>query len=167
MDLFLGNKEMIGVETLSVQRDKNGTLTGYARLWIGGHFLGTIHDFIYMDGYLLGGLFQISRVPFLMDGISMDNSESLYAYLFKRLEDGSEDEIHNYLVNFGTMSDAFNVWAFKKGDNITIGWKLRDDYHNPYYLDLVDYPPSAFFHTLNYRIFNEFVERLERIFQCW
>jgi hypothetical protein len=166
MNLFLGDKSEIGVEVQFIERDKNNSLTGYARLWFGGHFVGTIYDFIYLDGYLLGGLFEITRVPFLNQEVLPSNFENLYNYFFDRLEDENDEEIYNYLINFGTMADNFHVWAFKKDDNITIGWKLRNAI-NPYHLDLLDYPSSAFFYTVNYETLVEFIERLDRILKNW
>lgn len=165
MELFLGNKNEIGVETQVTSRNQDGTLMGYAKFWVEGSFLGSFYDYIYLDGYLLGGLFQMLRVSELSDANFPLNPEDQFIYFEKKANDINDNEIDSYRVSFGTLTDSFLIWAYRKDDNLVILWKFIGNQFT--YEDLKDYPREAVKHVVTYDKFKEFVERLNRILSNW
>lgn len=165
MELFLGNKNEIGVEAQVTSRNQDGTLMGYAKFWIKGSFLGSCYDYIYLDGYLLGGLFQMLRVSELSDANVSLNPEDQFVYFERKANDINDNEIDSYRVSFGTLTDSFLIWAYRKNDNLVILWKFIGN--RVTYEDLKDYPREAVRHVVRYDKFEEFVERLNRILNSW
>lgn len=165
--LFLGSKNSIGVQIKVKKSDESKPLMGYAKLWFGNKFLGTIYDFIYIDSYLLGGLYQMLRV----ENIFLDfpaNTESQFSFLSRRSNDLDDDEIDSYRVSFGTLTDKFSVWAYRHDeDKITILWKIEIRENEFLYRDLKNYPTEIFRYTMQYDRVKDFVERLDRIIKVW
>jgi hypothetical protein len=167
MNFFLGDKHEIAVEARSIHLNKSNGLMGYAIIWVGGNFFGTIYDLIYMDGYLLSGFYQIDKVPILLEADSLKNKQAIFKYLRGRLRDENDFKIHKHLVSFGTLTDMFTVFAYKNGEHITICWKISRDMILPGFKDLANYPTTPFLYTMKYSLYKEFIERLERILKVW
>jgi hypothetical protein len=167
MHLFLGSKDEIGVEIKVIDRNKHETLMGNAKLWFGGQFLGVFSDYIYLDGYLLGGLFQMLKVEELNDKKFPLESNAEYEYFVRRSNDLNDDEIDGYRVSFGTLADNFNIWAYREANNIVILWKLVINEGGFTNEDLINYRKDVFKYAMNYDKFKEFSERLERILNVW
>jgi len=165
MELFLGNRKEIGVELNVTGRETHGTLMGYAKIWFGGNFLGSYHDYIYLDGYLLGGLSEMLKVGELNATNFPKDVVSQFHYFESRSNDLHDSEISGYLVSFGTLTDSFTKWVFKEGANITILWKLENTQSS--YEDLKTYPSDIFKYTISFDRLEEFVERLDRILKNW
>jgi hypothetical protein len=70
-------------------------------------------------------------------------------------------------MGFGTFTDMFYVFAYKKDENIFIEWKIDEDANNTIFSDLIDYPSSFFLYKIEYVKFKEFIERLDRIIANW
>lgn len=167
MNLFLGSRDEIGVEVIVTECNNDGAFRGYARLWMGGQFLGDILDYIYLGGYLLGGLYEILRVKEMTYlTFPVDKTEQ-YLYLINKANDMNDEESDSYLIGFGTMTDAFSIWAYKKDDFIEIIWKLVHTEGNYLSDALQGYPNEVFKYKVKYSVFEDFVKRLERIFKNW
>jgi len=167
MDVFIGDKEEIAVEIRSAHIDGNKSLVGNARIWLGNNFFGTIYDHIHLNGYLLGGLFQIDTVPVFDNQQSFQRCKSTFDYLYESLSDEEEAKVmdaQSYLVNFGTLTDMFTIFSYKSGDAITITWKIRnnDEFNYNRFEDLKNYPQTVFSYTMNFRKFKQFIEDVER-----
>lgn len=165
MDIFIGDKKQFGIEIKSAHLFNNRNPYGYAKIWLGGNFFGSIYDSVYLDGYLLGGLFQISNVPFLSITESFTDCHSMFEYFYKRLLDENDAEVHRYLINFGTFTDAFTIFAFKNNADVTVLWKIRDDNNYSNYSrfeDLINYPLNSFCYTVSYEKFRNIIESTEK-----
>lgn len=162
MDNFIGSKQEVGVEIKNASRFNGLNPYGYARIWLGGNSFGSIHDFIYLDGYLLCGLFQIDNVPFLSITHSFTDCHGMFEYFYKRLLDENDIEVHRYLINFGTFTDAFTIFAFKNYADVTVLWKIRDDDNYHRFEDLINYPKNAFCYTVSYEKFKNIIESTEK-----
>lgn len=163
MKMTLGEKDKIAVEIRVKQKTP---LLGYAKLWFGGHFLGSICEEIYLDGYLYGGLLQLSKVGQIDYPNFPLEGNAQFSFLTERANDLADTCSSNYLVSFGTMTDAFEIWAYRKDEFITILWKLG---HENRFLhdDLVAYSDDIFSYTMSYESLLEFVQRLGRILKDW
>lgn len=165
MNLFLGEKEKFGVELIVLQRE-GYHLTGYARLWLGGNFIGTIHDYIFLESYLIGGIERLLNVGTLSYLDFPQNPEGQLAYLIKKTNNLSDTTSDRYLVNFGTFMDCFELMAFKKGGYITILWRLSSD-GVVIFPDLLDYPKATFSYSLEEGHLREFYNCLYKIIKNW
>ena len=107
MTLLIGDKSRIAVEYSIHNREM---FFGCARLWFNNSFIGSFSDPIYLDGYLLGGCYEILSKPMLNDRYSFDNPVKIYESIDDdtRLDD---DELYGLAlsnrINFGTWSDFF------------------------------------------------------------
>jgi len=166
MNLLLGSKNDFGVEIKATGKSNHGSLMGYARLWFGGNFFGTINSYIFLDGYLLGGLYQMLRTKYLNDVSFPEDVTEQFLYFKRRSNDLEDDEIDWYRFDCGTMTDDFYNWTYRKDDCLTIIWKIRDQ-PNKYHEDLLGYPQSVFSYQIKYDDFKELVERLDRLLKNW
>ena len=167
MKLFLGDKKEIGVEIEITEKLDDGSLMGYARLWLGQNFVGTIYEYIYLDGYLLGGLYQMLNVKEISDETFPVDKEGQYLYFEKKAMDLYDDESDNYRLNFGTMADCFIIWACRENDFLKIVWKKEVKASCLLYDDLLDYRNDVFGFCIKYDRFQRFVARLDRVLKNW
>lgn len=138
MQLFIGSKTDIGIEVnIDAQISANSYL-GYARLWLGGKFIGTIEENIYIKEYLITQLMKMADAPFF-DDTSLSDSESKYRYFEKRKKNIDDNDVDAYRFNFGTLSDDFLIWAYRNCSDIIIIWKLIRNKDEINYSDLANY----------------------------
>jgi hypothetical protein len=164
MNLFLGEKENLGVELIVLQRDKNH-LIGYARIWLGGNSLGTISDCIYLESYLLGGLERFLGVGTMTYSNFPQNPEGQLLYLIEKSNDLDDTTSDRYLVNFGTFMDCFELRAFKKDGYVTILWKCLPD--RGIFPDLLNYPKETFSYSIEESHLRDFFTCLYKILANW
>lgn len=167
MNFFLGIKDKIGVEVKVTDLNNSGGVMGYSRLWFGGNYFGNIKDYIYLDGYLLGGLFQMLNVPIINDNEFPSEKKKQFSYFNRRIKDINDDEVNSYQISFGTFSDNFSTWVYRLDDCISIIWKINKKAESPLLKDFINYPPRVFGYTLLYNDFEEFVKRLDRVIKNW
>ena len=162
MTLLIGDKSRIAVEYSIHNREM---FFGCARLWFNNSFIGSFSDPIYLDGYLLGGCYEILSKPMLNDRYSFDNPVKIYESIDDdtRLDD---DELYglalSYRINFGTWSDFFDIYSYKLSESTgAILWKLIDTYGDA--KDLINYPSCVFYETFNYSDLIEIMDQLNSI----
>ena len=119
---LVGNKNDFGVE---YKVKSINPLMGYAKVWFGGDYLGTSEDYIYLEGYLLSGLRDISFS--LEIDFPLSDKDEMFLKLYSRLQDSNDNNIHRYVRNFGTMTDDFAIFSFLHESTIHILWKLIND----------------------------------------
>ena len=162
MTLLIGDKSRIAVEYSILNRE---SFFGCARLWFNNSFIGSFSDTIYLDGYLLGGCYEILSKPMLNDRYSFDNPVKIYESIDDdtRLDD---DELYGLAlsnrINFGTWSDFFDIYSYKLSESTgAILWKLIDKYDE--LKDLINYPSCVFYETFNYSDLIEIMDQLNSI----
>ena len=163
MTLLIGDKSRIAVEYSIHNREM---FFGCARLWFNNSFIGSLSDTtIYLDGYLLGGCYEILSKPMLNDRYSFDNPVKIYESIDDdtRLDD---DELYGLAlsnrINFGTWSDFFDIYSYKLSESTgAILWKLIDTYGDA--KDLINYPSCVFYETFNYSDLIEIMDQLNSI----
>ena len=162
MTLLIGDKSRIAVEYSIHNREM---FFGCARLWFNNSFIGSFSDPIYLDGYLLGGCYEILSKPMLNDRYSFDNPVKIYESIDDdtRLDD---DELYGLAlsnrINFGTWSDFFDIYSYKLSESTgAILWKLIDTYGDA--KDLINYPSCVFYETFNYSDLIEIMDQLNSI----
>ena len=162
MTLLIGDKSRIAVEYSIHNREM---FFGCARLWFNNSFIGSFSDPIYLDGYLLGGCYEILSKPMLNDRYSFDNPVKIYESIYDDtwLDD---DELHglalSYRVDFVTWSDFFDIYSYKLSESTgAILWKLIDKYDEV--KDLINYPSCVFYETFNYSDLIEIMDQLNSI----
>ena len=159
---IIGDKSRIAVEYSIHNRE---IFFGCARLWFNNSFIGSLSDTIYLDGYLLGGCYEILSKPMLNDRYSFDDPVKIY----KSIDDDTlcdDDELYglalSYRVNFGTWSDFFDIYSYKLSESTgAILWKLIDTYGDV--KDLINYPSCVFYETFNYSDLIEIMDQLNSI----
>lgn len=166
MYLLLGEKRKFAIEAEILEKKINDKLMGYARLWLGGVFFGTFSDYIYIDGYLLGGLSQIIKTKELSYADFPETKESQYSYLLDKNKN-LDDEIDFYTASFGTFSDNFVFWVYKQGTQICFLWRIRNNDFNLIHTELKEYPKEVFSYKMEYKEYVEFVNRFQRIISNW
>ena len=162
MTLLIGDKSRIAVEYSILNPE---IFFGRARLWFNNSFIGSFSDTIYLDGYLLGGCYEILSKPMLNDRYSFDNPVKIY----KSIDDDTlcdDDELYglalSYRINFGTWSDFFDIYSYKLSESTgAILWKLIDKYDG--FKDLINYPSCVFYETFNYSDLIEIMDQLNSI----
>lgn len=167
MDIFLGSKEALGVEVKIMEKNEKGTLLGYGRIWLGGHFIGTMEELIYLNSYLLGGLYQLMQAGEMKDAGFPTSKEDQYRWFVAKAQDMNDDSYDSYLVNFGTFTDRFERWAYRQGEEVTLLWKIdtRENEYMP--KDLLDYPKEVFRYSAKQAKFKELARWLDRILKDW
>ena len=164
MTLLIGDKSRIAVEYSIHNREM---FFGCARLWFNNSFIGSFSDPIYLDGYLLGGCYEILSKPMLNDRYSFDNPVKIYESYESIYDDQlCDDDLHDlalsYRINFGTWSDYFNIYSYKLSESTgAILWKLIDKYDE--LKDLINYPSCVFYETFNYSDLIEIMDQLNSI----
>ena len=161
MTLLIGDKSRIAVEYSIHNREM---FFGCARLWFNNSFIGSFSDPIYLDGYLLGGCYEILSKPMLNDRYSFDNPVKIY----ESIDDDTrlDDELYGLAlsnrINFGTWSDFFDIYSYKLSESTgAILWKLIDTYGDA--KDLINYPSCVFYETFNYSDLIEIMDQLNSI----
>ncbi len=119
--ILIGDKSNFGIEIRKTKK-----CMGYAKIWLGGNSIGTFQDEIHIKGYLVEGLRQIAKVPILNFNKDLTNKTDIYYTLKKRLEDENDNNIHDYLIDFGTFCDDFTIFSFRSEDKIHVLWKLHN-----------------------------------------
>jgi len=162
MTLLIGDKSRIAVEYSILNREM---FVGCARLWFNNSFIGSLSDTIYLDGYLLGGCYEILSKPVLNDRYLFDDPVKIYESIYDdKLCD--DEELYglalSYRVNFGTWSDFFDIYSYKLSESTgAILWKLIDKYDG--LKDLINYPSCVFYETFNYSDLIEIMDQLNSI----
>lgn len=157
----LGNKSSLAVE-YAIQSSRNSI--GYARLWINGHFLGSLYDTIYIDGYLIGGLTEILKKNRLDERYLTSDETAIFALLEKdrAADDERYDMASRYTVNLGTWTDYFNVYSYRLTDaKGAILWQFRDN--NDDLLDLATYPTRVFSEQFEYDELEEVIRKVSAV----
>lgn len=126
-----------------------------------------MEDLIYIDGYLLGGLNQLTRAEEMKDAGFPILKEDQYRWFIAQGQDMKADSYDRFLVNFGSFMDRFERWACRQGEFVTLLWKIdtRENQYVPE--DLLDYPREVFSYTAKQEDFEEFVQRLDRLLTYW
>ncbi|MCR6720425.1 MAG: hypothetical protein NVV59_09040 [Chitinophagaceae bacterium] len=122
--IILGDKNRLAIEVSGVKSDSD--LMGYARLWLDGVVLGDFSEYIYLDGYLLGGLHQMLNIGWITDEGLPTDIDQQFQYFEKKSTEGDDVGIDSYRVSFGTMTDSFDMWSYRKDNAITLIWRLRE-----------------------------------------
>lgn len=154
----LGNKSSFAVE-YALQNSRNSI--GYARLWINGHFLGSLYDTIYIDGYLIGGLTEILNKNRLDERYLTSDETAIFALLEKdrAADDERYDMASRYAVNLGTWTDYFNVYSYRLTDaKGVILWQFREN--NDDLLDLAAYPTRVFSEQVEYDELKDVIRKI-------
>ncbi len=154
----LGNKSSFAVE-YAIQNSCNAI--GCARLWINGHFLGSLYDTIYIDGYLIGGLTEILNKNRLDERYLTSDETTLFELLEKDLATDNEryDLARHYAVNLGTWTDYFDVYSYRLTDTKgVILWRFREN--NGALLDLATYPTRVFSEQFEYDELEEVIRKV-------
>ncbi|MFH6994547.1 hypothetical protein [Flavobacterium sp. FlaQc-48] len=121
---IVGNNSIFAVEYEVTDKKE---LMGYARIWFNGEYIGSKKELIYLKSYLLERLKRISEKKIL--NINNDNIIEKYNLLENRLNDLEDNDIHKYLVSFGTLSDDYTIFSYLTDDDfICVIWKLVGDY---------------------------------------
>ncbi|UUF15513.1 MULTISPECIES: hypothetical protein [Flavobacterium] len=115
-----GDKNIFAVEYEIINFEN---LMGFSKIWLGGNSIGTIEDLIYMDGYLLNGLREISNSKTISDFI-IEDQNLLFDLLVEKLENETDDNTYKYLISFGTFCDDFIIFSFLNNNQIHVLWKL-------------------------------------------
>ena len=155
MDIVIGDKSSIAAEICVANQE---SFVGHARIWVNNNFFGSLFELIYLDGYLAGGLMDILK----KNNLNKKYSGMTHQELFNNLEndlcsdDCNNDIARSFCVNFGTITDIFSVYSYKKTNEIgVILWKIRDDLnvYDPYtlYEDLKGYPNKIFCEEFEYK----------------
>jgi hypothetical protein len=99
---------------------------GYAKIWLGGNFLGTDGDLIFIKSYVLFVLEQFVTAE--TADFDTTNTHALFTSLYTRLSDINDDEVRKYLVGGATFTDDFTAFAFyDSNDVLHIIWKLMEN----------------------------------------
>ena len=159
---LIGDKSRIAVEYSIHNRE---SFFGCARLWFNNSFIGSLSDAIYLDGYLLGGCYEILSKPMLNDRYLFDDPVKIY----ESIDDDKlcdDEELYglalSYRVNFGTWSDFFDIYSYKLSESTgAILWKLINTYGDA--KDLINYPSCVFYETFNYSDLIEIMDQLNFI----
>lgn len=162
INLLIGKKESFGIEVIIESQNQHGYYLGYGKLWFGGDFLGTIEDYIYINSYLLKGLQRMLVVPQLNDHF-FQNSQEKFVYFMNRDNDLSDDEVDKFKINFGTMSDSFNIRVYRKSDELIILWKLWKEKEKIEFSDLKNYGNDIHEYQISITEFSKNVSVLEKI----
>lgn len=163
MNLFIGNKLRFGIEIIIDSRNQEGYYLGYAKLWFGGNFLGTIEEYIYINSYLIKELTRMLNAP-QFDENSMPDLNSKHLYFKDRNENINDNEIDSFRFNFGTMSDRFMIWAYQNLNDLVIVWKFQSESSEIAFSDLKDYSDRVFEYRLPYCEFSSYVHMAAKIF---
>lgn len=158
MHLLIGEKEKFGIELIIDSQNENGVYLGYAKLWLGGNFLGTIEDYIFIKGYLSNVLVRMQFAKTLDDTNFKDPAE-VFDHLLQRLHN-LDIEADSYRFSFGTMSDDFLIFAYKRGDDLVIIWKMDRDSQ---FSDLKNYGNEVHQYRVKQSEFSEHVNFLAKL----
>ena len=110
------------MQILIESQHHTGYYKGYSQLWLGNKSVGTIEDYIYINSYLLNGLDRMIAAPQL-DHLTGASSEEKFNYFMNRDKDLNDFESDKFKINFGTMSDAFTIRAYRRLNELVIFWK--------------------------------------------
>lgn len=154
----IGDKNVFAIEYYI---DDSSSLTGFAKIWFGGHSLGTSEDLIYLKGYLFTGLDEIKNSRTL-DFEYVSNKEQLYNFLYKRYTEKNNIENHKYsITSLGTFCDDFIIFSFVKDDDIYILWKLRNN-KTPFF-DLNNQSKRINFFNINKKDYTKILDEMKKL----
>ena len=126
---LIGNRSEMGLE---IQLFPNEPNRGNARIWLGGKFISTLYDDIYIRSYLFNLLDEIRNArpldPFFEK--EWKSNEGIFSMLERSLTTDSMNS-QKYLVRGSTFTDCFRIFFFKVNDSIHVLWKRRLDYDFP------------------------------------
>lgn len=162
MKIFIGTKDLFGIELDIDAKDQNGVYHGYARLWFEGDFLGTFEDHIFLKSYLSNQLLKILNAP-EFDDSKFNSSEEKFKYFMQRDEDINDEEVDKFKFNFGTMSDCFSIRAYRRCDELIILWKLWRTQKDIPFMDLKNYGNEVHEHRIQFSEFSKHVLFLDKI----
>lgn len=117
--MIIGNKETFAVELII---DENNSKMGYGKLWLQNSFLGTSEDLIYLNGYLISLIDEIINSKEI--NFELENRNEIK--IFEVLKSNSKKR-SDYAVIGSTFTDDFEIYSYKKDDNIIVLWKLMHE----------------------------------------
>lgn len=158
---IIGNKDFFAVEYQIVNEEE---MLGHAKVWFGNNFFGTSYDLIYLHSYLLAGLSRIEN-SYELDIDERQPKEILFEQLTSRLEDIDDNDIHQYLITFGTFTDDFTIFSFSKGEDIYVIWKLTNK--NSIFPDLVNVTDAVNFFMLPKKRYSEYLYNIRQEFNAF
>lgn len=115
--MIIGNKDIFAVEFII---DEQNPQMGYGKLWIQNVFLGTIEDYIFLNGYLLSLLNEIIASQTIQVNIENKNKEEI----FKSIKSTNKKR-SVYKVMGATFTDDFEIYSFENNGEICLVWRLR------------------------------------------
>ena len=154
MRKMIGSKKSFGIEYRVTDKERK---MGYARIWLGGNFLGTFQDLIYFESYLLSGLEYIGKIRNLK---LTSNPKENYRILEKKVNDDDDYDIYQYQISFVTLTDDFLIFSYHTEGLIHIHWKLMTSKKKITFDDLKPYPRRSLHHAIAYDDFWDVVNTL-------
>jgi hypothetical protein len=128
--MLIGNKREFAVEFNYRGEPSNGI--GHGKIWIGGKFIGTYFDLIYLGSYLLDTLRELIEARELVHEFSSLNKYDL----FKAFENGAIESPKKYRVRGSTFTDDFDIRAFQIDNKVSLLWRVHN---TDFYQDLKEY----------------------------
>ena len=125
----------------------------------GNKSVGTIEDYIYINSYLLNGLDRMIAAPQL-DHLTGASSEEKFNYFMNRDKDLNDFESDKFKINFGTMSDAFTIRAYRRLNELVILWKMWRDDADIQFSDLVNYGNDIHEYSTSYAEVSKYVHAI-------
>jgi hypothetical protein len=116
--MIIGNKETFAIE-LTI--NENNPKMGYGKLWLQNSFLGTSEDLIFLNGYLISLIDEIINSKEINFELENRNEIKIFEVLKSNLKKRSI-----YAIIGSTFTDDFEIYSYKKNDNIIVLWKLHD-----------------------------------------
>jgi hypothetical protein len=153
----IGDKQVFAVTYLI---DPNySRFMGYAKIWMGGNFLGTDGDLIFIKSYVLfvlGQFVNAERADF-----DTTNIDALFTALYTRLSDIDDDEVEKYLVSNTTFTDHFIAFSFyDSNDVLHIIWKLMENVED--FSDLAHAPLDIHHFTIARKEYGHIFEKIKQ-----
>jgi len=154
--MTVGDKSIFAVEySFDKQYPK---IMGYGKIWVNNKFIGTEHDLIYLNGYLLGTLDSIIEAKEL----SSEFKELSRDKLFDTLENPEQTYNSRHRVRNYTFTDDFSIWAYKIDNEIVLLWKIL---RNNSFEDLTDYPHTVMQERIDSKTFDSVFNQLKSEFE--
>ena len=150
--MTVGHKNTFAIE-YSFDKKYPKTM-GYGKIWVNNKFIGTEHDLIYLNGYLLGTLDSISEAKELTSELIELTKDKL----FDTLENPEQSYNSRHRVSNYTFTDDFSIWAYKTDKEIVLLWKVL---RNNSFKDLSNYPHTVMQERIDSKTFDSVLNQLK------
>jgi hypothetical protein len=159
LNLFIGSKSEFGCELIIQEELPPNEYMGFARLWLGGKQLGTIEDYIHIRGYLANQLISILAHKDFDYPEYVKSKEDLFNFL----KNSNKGEYDSLRCSFGTMSDDFLIWAYRKSERIFFLWRIIREENKILFNDIRNYDSSVQEYDISVFDFTKVVIAVDRI----